>query len=77
MRIFLPSFAKQQAEAEIYAENMRFAARRATDGLRTAKALHDRIEALYNPAIDYNAIYSYADELGERLLKRYCTLAPA
>jgi hypothetical protein len=47
----------------------------ATDGLRTAKALHDRIEALYNPAIDYNAIYSYADELGERLLKRYLHLS--
>ncbi len=43
----------------------------AADDLRVAKALHDEIEQLYNPVIDFNGIYSLADEIGQRLLQRY------
>jgi len=43
----------------------------AIDDLRDAKALHDEIEALYNPAIDFDGLYDLAHTLGKDLLGRY------
>lgn len=43
----------------------------AIDDLKAAKALHDEIEAWYNPAVDFDGLYSLAYELGRSLLVRY------
>mgnify|MGYP000312228419 FL=1 len=49
----------------------------AVEGLRAAKSIHDDIEKLYNPTIDFDGLYSYADEIGERLLQRYHYMIPS
>lgn len=43
----------------------------AVDGLRAAKAVHDRIEALYRPCVDFDGLYDYARKLGGKLIERY------
>ena len=36
--------------------------------LARAKAAHDRLEALYNPHVDFEGVYTAADQLADRLL---------
>ncbi len=36
--------------------------------LRDAKSVHDELEELYNPHIDFDALYKYADSLAEEIL---------
>lgn len=38
-------------------------------GLGRAKAEHDRLEALYNPHVDFERVYAMADELAGEILK--------
>lgn len=37
--------------------------------LDAAKVCHDELEALYNPYIDFDAVYSFADSLADEILK--------
>ena len=39
----------------------------AVQGLGRAKAAHDRLEALYNPHVDFHEVYRMADDLAARL----------
>lgn len=39
------------------------------DALAEAKAAHDRLEALYNPHVDFNGVYRKADEISRALLE--------
>jgi hypothetical protein len=41
----------------------------AGDGLREAKALHDEIEAIYNPHVDFDGLYALCGRHVEMLLK--------
>ncbi len=41
----------------------------ACNALREGKLIHDEIEALYNPHIDFDGIYRLADKIAEDLLK--------
>ena len=36
---------------------------------RAAKSLHDEMEQIYNPFVDFDSIYSFADNFAENLLK--------
>ena len=38
-------------------------------GLSQAKAAHDRLEALYNPHVDFEGVYAEADRLAEIILR--------
>jgi len=38
------------------------------EALAQAKAVHDRLEALYNPHVDFDGVYRQADELSRALL---------
>ncbi len=38
--------------------------------LREAKEVHDELEELYNPHIDFDALYKFADVLAEEILKK-------
>ena len=40
----------------------------AVDSLAQAKAMHDRLEALYNPHVDFQRVYQTADALAEEIL---------
>lgn len=39
--------------------------------LKAAKTIHDRIEAYYNPAINFDGLYAAADSIGRSLCERY------
>ncbi|MBQ4544132.1 MAG: hypothetical protein II996_00995 [Oscillospiraceae bacterium] len=41
----------------------------ACDILREAKLTHDRLEDIYNPYIDFDMLYKYADELADEILQ--------
>ena len=41
----------------------------AVDSLRKAKAMHDELEALYNPHVDFDRVRQIADELAAGILK--------
>lgn len=41
----------------------------AVDSLAQAKAMHDDLEALYNPHVDFERVYRTADELAAEILK--------
>lgn len=43
----------------------------AVEDLRASKLIHDRIEAYYNPTIDFDGLYALSKEFGETLLLRY------
>lgn len=43
----------------------------AVDDLREAKKRHDALEALYNPAVDFDGLYALADEMGDKLAVKY------
>jgi hypothetical protein len=45
----------------------------AVEGLKAAKALHDEIEALYNPSVDFDGLRALAKDLGRDLLSKYHT----
>ncbi len=38
------------------------------EALAQAKAVHDRLEGLYNPHVDFQGVYAQAEELGRELL---------
>ena len=40
----------------------------AVDSLSQAKAMHDQLEALYNPYVDFDCVYRTADELAQKIL---------
>lgn len=40
----------------------------AVDSLAQAKAMHDELEALYNPHVDFNQVYRTADDLAAKIL---------
>ena len=40
-------------------------------GLKEAKSLHDQLEKLYNPSIDFESLYEYAEVFGTKLAKKY------
>lgn len=42
----------------------------AVDSLAQAKAMHDDLEALYNPHVDFEQVYRIADEIAEELAAR-------
>lgn len=66
------------APAEAYRQNkprLRFTKRVASAlldegvaGLREAKAAHDRLEALYNPYVDFDQVSALADDVAEQML---------
>ena len=40
------------------------------DSLAQAKAMHDKLEALYNPHVDFDTVYRTADQIIQSLLER-------
>lgn len=40
----------------------------AVDSLAQAKAMHDKLEALYNPYVDFDRVYHTADDLAKKIL---------
>lgn len=42
----------------------------AVDSLAQAKTMHDELEALYNPHVDFERVYAIADSITEELLNR-------
>ena len=42
----------------------------AVESLAQAKAMHDDLEALYNPHVDFEQVYRIADEIAAELLAR-------
>lgn len=40
------------------------------ESLAQAKAIHDDLEALYNPHVDFDGVYRTADEIAAELLAR-------
>lgn len=38
------------------------------ESLAQAKAIHDDLEALYNPHVDFDGVYRTADEIAAELL---------
>lgn len=40
----------------------------AVDSLAQAKAMHDELEALYNPYVDFERVYRTADDLSQKIL---------
>ena len=66
------------AGGDVYRQNkprLRFAKRVASAlmdegiaGLKEAKAAHDRLEALYNPYVDFDRVSALADDVAEQLL---------
>ena len=42
----------------------------AVDSLAQAKAMHDNLEALYNPHVDFDTVYRTADKITQSLLDR-------
>lgn len=40
----------------------------AVDSLAQAKAMHDELEALYNPYVDFDRVYQTADDLAKKIL---------
>ena len=40
----------------------------AVDSLAQAKAMHDDLEALYNPYVDFDKVHAMADEVAEEVL---------
>lgn len=42
----------------------------AVDSLAQAKAMHDELEALYNPHVDFERVYQTADEIAGQLLNK-------
>ena len=67
------------ADGELYRQNkprLRFTRRVASAlmeegiaGLKEAKAAHDRLEALYNPYVDFGRVAAAADDAAEQLLR--------
>ncbi|WP_243152036.1 hypothetical protein [Pseudoflavonifractor sp. 524-17] len=42
----------------------------AVDSMAQAKEMHDHLEALYNPYVDFDRVHAMAGEIADRLLKR-------
>ena len=40
----------------------------AVESLAQAKAIHDNLEALYNPHVDFDRVYQIADDLSKAIL---------
>ena len=40
----------------------------AVDSLAQAKAMHDELESLYNPHVDFDRVYHKADDLAAQIL---------
>lgn len=43
----------------------------AVDSMAQAKTMHDELEALYNPHVDFDRVHAVADSLAETLLSHY------
>ncbi|MDO4750244.1 MAG: hypothetical protein Q4A39_05315 [Eubacteriales bacterium] len=65
-----PEFRRQQ---HLRAELLRAA----TNALAGAKSLHDALESIYNPHVDFSGLYKLADEHGNYLLGQFNDSAAA
>ena len=45
---------------------------RAYDELRQAKALHDELESVYNPHVDFDGVYKLAEDHIQKIKKSHC-----
>ena len=45
---------------------------KAYDELRQAKALHDELESVYNPHVDFDGVYKLAEDHIQKIKKSHC-----